>query len=160
MKYRRLTLEELENLREDFIRFLAAHQITAPDWESLKTDSPEKAGSLIDLFSDEVFENVLQKIEYLEFKTPQDFKTFRCLPDKILLLGLMVEGQSEVDFTKDQQAQDMLQLLQSSGATLKMYSAEKTYHESREQELFRMLEQGCLISKEGEMFKLLDSVAR
>ena len=160
MKYRRLTLEEVEDLREDFIYFLAANQITATDWESLKKGDPEKVESILDLFSDHVFDNVLRRVEYLEFKSPQDIKTFHCLPGKIRMLGLMVDGESEVDFTRDQPAQDMLALLQSSGATLKMYSAEKTYQGSREQELFRMLEQGCLISKEGEMYKLLDSIAR
>lgn len=160
MKYRRLNPDELESLREDFVLFLAASQMSAPDWEDLKREFPEKAEGIIDLFSDQVFETVLQKVEYLEFKTPQDIKTFRCLPDKIRMLGLMVEGESGVDFTRDQSAQDMLDLLQSSGASLKMYSAEKVYGESREKELFRMLEQGCLISREGEMYKLLDSIAR
>jgi len=160
MKYRRLTLEELESLQEDFVLFLAASQMSAPDWEDLKKEFPEKAEGIIELFSDQVFETVLQKVEYLEFKLPNDIKTFHCLADKILMLGLMVEGESGVDFTKDQPAQEMLALLESSGATLKMYSAEKAYGESREQELFRMLEQGCLISRDGEMYKLLDSIAR
>lgn len=160
MNYRRLTVEELENLREEFVRFLAAHQVSSPDWERMKTDDPGKAGALLDEFSERVFDNILKKVEYLEFKTPQDIKTFHCLPDKIRLLGLMVEGETEVDFTGDQSAGDMLGILQKSGASLKMYSAEKAYGGSREQELFRMLEQGCLISKEGEMYKLLNSVAR
>lgn len=160
MNYRRLTVEELENLREDFVRFLAAHQISAFDWEKMKTDESEKADAFLDQFSEGVFDSILKKVEYLEFKTPQDIKTFHCLPDKIKLLGLMVEGGSEVDFTGDQSAGDMLGILQKSGASLKMYSAEKAYGGRREQELFRMLEQGCLISKDGEMYKLLNSVSR
>jgi len=160
MKYRRLSLEELEELQDDFIRFLAANQVTASDWEDLKKAKPEKAEALIELFSDTVFEDVLSKVQYMEYKTPKDIKTFHCREDKIHLLGLMVEGESSVDFTRDQTAQDMRDLLQNSQASLKMYSAEKNYKSSREEELFRMLEHGCLISKEGDLYKLLNSIAR
>ncbi|MCB9284103.1 MAG: hypothetical protein H6563_08535 [Lewinellaceae bacterium] len=160
MKYRQLNLEELEELRDDFVRFLAANHVTADDWERLKKEAPEKADSLLDLFSDTVFEDVLSKVEYMEFKTPKDIKTFHCQPDKILMLGLMIEGESSLDFTQDQTPEEMMSSLQDSSASLKVYSAEKGYRESREQELFRMLEHGCLISREGEMYKLLASIAR
>ena len=159
MKYRRLNLQELEDLRDDFVRFLAANQVTADDWERLKKEAPDKADALLDLFSDTVFDNVLSKVEYMEYKTPKDIKAFHCQPGKILMLGLMIEGESPLDFTLDQSPQEMMTLLQSSSASLKVYSAEKSYQGSREQELFRMLEHGCLISREGEMYKLFDTIA-
>lgn len=158
MKYRKLSLEELEELKDDFVRFLASNQITAPDWDNLKNEDPEKAGALIDLFSDMVFEQVLARATYLEYRTPHDLKTFHCLPDKILMLGLMVDEGAGIDFTKNQDPAEMSVLLQSSGASLKLYSAEKSYTGSREEELFRMIEHGCLISREGEMYKLLDEL--
>lgn len=154
MKYRKLSLEELEELREDFVRFLAANHVTAPDWEKIKTREPEKAEGLIALFSDEVFEQVLTRLEYLEFKTPQDLKTFHCGPDKIVMLGLLADESSGIDFTQNQP----LSVFLDSGASLKLYTAEKGYGGSREQELFRMMENGCLISKDGEMFRLLDGL--
>jgi hypothetical protein len=160
MQFRRLSLEELEELKDDFIRFLAANQVTATDWEQIKTQEPEKAGSLLDLFSDLVFERVLKNLEYLEFKTPYDLKTFHCREDKILMLGLMVDEHAGVDFTREQAAGEMMQSLQASGASLKLYSAEKAYSESREDELFRMMENGCLISKDGALYKLLAELRR
>ena len=51
----------------------------------------------------------------------------------------------------------MIQQLQSSAAELQIYRAEKAYAKSREQELFDMMENGCLISK-GEMYQLLDAL--
>lgn len=158
MKYRKLSLEELEELKDDFVRFLASNQVTASDWERIKNDDPEKTGALIGLFSDLVFEQVLARATYLEYRTPQDLKTFHCLPEKIIMLGLMVDEGAGIDFTKNQGAAEMSALLQSSGASLKLYSAEKSYTGSREEELFRMIEHGCLISREGEMYKLLDEL--
>jgi hypothetical protein len=158
MKYRNLSIEELEEVKDDFVRFLASNQITAPDWERLKNSDPDKAATLIGLFSDMVFEQVLASATYLEYRTPYDLKTFQCLADKILMLGIMVEEGAGIDFSKNQDPAEMSALLQSSGASLKLYTAEKGYTGSREEELFRMLEHGCLISREGEMYKLLEEL--
>ena len=78
MKYRRLTNDELTELEKEFVRFLASNHITALDWEKLKGHDPKRVESLIEVFSDIVFEKILQGIEYLEFKTPTDIKTFHC----------------------------------------------------------------------------------
>lgn len=158
MKYRRLKLEELTALENDFIQFLAANGIPGPDWEKIKTDEPDKADGLIDLFSDIIFEKTLEKIEYLEFKTPRDIKTFHCGPEKITMNGLMIEGETEIDFTRSQDPQEMSSMLVGSAARLRMYTAEKEYHPSRKEELFKMMENGALISRDGSLFKTLEGL--
>ena len=158
MKYRRLTEEELQELEKDFIRFLATNTITADEWERLKAERPEKVDRLIDVFSDQVFERTLREVRYLEYKTPRDIKTFHCLPDKIVMIGLMIDGDSQLDFTAGQDSAQMLSLLQLSGARLKMYTAEKKYAKEREQELFDMLEDGARISKDGHLYRTLASL--
>ena len=40
-KYRLLTLEELGELRPEFVRFLASQSITADDWQKMKLESLE-----------------------------------------------------------------------------------------------------------------------
>lgn len=155
MKYRKLNLEELIALEKEFVRFLASNTVTSDEWERLKQENPEKAERLIEIFSDLVFERTLKEVEFLEFKTPQDIKTFHCLPDKIVMMGLMVEGDSQVDFTAPQDPQQMLALLQLSQARLRLYSAEKKYSKERALELFDMMENGALISRDGDLFKTL-----
>ena len=158
MKYRKLTLEELKELKEDFIQFLSANGIPGPDWEKMKQDEPEKAEKLIELFSDIIFDKTLEKVEYLEFKTPQDIKTFHCLKHKIVMNGLFVEGKSDIDFTETQDPEEMSQLLAKGGARLKIYTAQKKYHPTRKDELFKMMENGALISRDGALFKTLESL--
>lgn len=158
MKYRRLTLEELNELEKDFIQFLSANSIPAPDWEKIKEEEPEKANGLIDLFSDIIFDKTLEEIEYLEYKTPQDIKTFHCQKHKIVMNGLMVDGKSDIDFTQAQDPDEMSKLLSSSGARLKVYTAKKKYHPNRKKELFKMMEGGALISRDGALFKTLESL--
>lgn len=156
MKYRRLTIEELNDMENEFVRFLVSNGVTADDWEKIKVENPTKADGLINIFSDVVFDKVLEKVKYIEFRTPNDIKTFRCLEDKIELLGLRINGPSNIDFTKGQPLQDMLIYIKNAPeGSVQMYSAEKAYKESNpKKEIFDMLENGASIS-EGEIFEAL-----
>lgn len=157
MKYRRLDKEELQEMETEFVRFLVANTITGDDWIKIKAEDPKRAEKLIELFSDIVFDKILSKAEFMEFKSKNDIKTFHCLPDKIKLMGLFVEGESQLDFTQNYSPEQMMSLLQLSNANLKMYAAEKTYSKERNLELFDMLEGGCRISK-GALHQLLKSL--
>lgn len=160
MKYRRLRADELEELQPEFVRFLAANQVTADDWEKLKADDAGKAEQLIVLFSDIVFDKVLGGVEYLEYKAPQDLKTFRFLEDKAVMNGLRIEGETSMDLTHSQSAEQLMQQLQLSGASLKLYSAEKKYTKTKEMEAFQLMEAGALISKDGALYKALESLKK
>lgn len=156
MKYRRLTMEELKDMENEFVRFLVSNGVTADDWEKIKVENPTKAEGLIEIFSDVVFDKVLEKVKYIEFRTPYDIKTFRCLENKIELLGLKVSGTSSLDFTKSQPLQNMLTYIKSAPeGGVQMYSAEKAYKDNNpKKEIFSMLENGAFIS-EGEIFEAL-----
>lgn len=160
MKYRRLTTEELAELETEFIRFLVSNTVTGDDWEKIKKEDPEKAEGLIEIFSDIVFDKTISKIEYLEMKTPKDLKIFRCNKDDIELMGLKIEGESDLDLTADISSEEMMIKLQSSDAKLQLYSANKKYkNENREQELFQMMQWGSLIS-DGKLFHLLRTLKK
>jgi hypothetical protein len=66
MKYTRLTKEQFEELHQEFINFLATQSITADEWKTLKTEKPEVAEQELDIFSDLIWEGVLNKVKYLE----------------------------------------------------------------------------------------------
>ena len=157
MKYRRLTIDELEELEQDFVKFLASNSITGIDWVEMKKNNPEKSNAWIDVFSDLIFERTLKKVEHLEFKTPNDIKLFHCMEDKIVMIGLFIEGHSTIDFTQPTPPDKMLEQLRNSSARLKLYQAEKQFSKQREMELFEMMENGCLISK-GELFYTLEKL--
>ncbi|MCB9293976.1 MAG: hypothetical protein H6559_12785 [Lewinellaceae bacterium] len=158
MKYRRLRQDEMESLEKEFVRFLASNQVTADEWEKLKAEEPEKTEKLIGIFSDIVFEKVIGDVQYLEFKTPKDVKTFHFQEDRIVMNGLLVEGNTSFDFTQQQSPQQMLQQIQLAGARLKLYTAEKAYSRSRDMEIFEMMENGALISRDGSLFRTLEGL--
>ena len=158
MKYRRLNEAELKDLEQDFIRFLASNQVTADDWKKLKNSKSDQVDGLIGLFSDQVFDKVFDKLEYLEYKTVNDRKTFHCQKEKIVMMGLFVEGNTQINFAQNQSAEEIMQTVKASGSAVKIYTAEKTYKGERNQELFKMMENGCLISKDGSLYKTLFSL--
>ncbi|NET39852.1 MAG: hypothetical protein F6K19_49185 [Cyanothece sp. SIO1E1] len=155
MKYRRLHIDELQGLEKDFINFLAANSVTSDDWEKLKNESQEKAEKMIEIFSDMIFEQTLQKVDYLEQKSAREIRTYHCGPDKISMIGILVEGETSLDFRQNLDPQQMMAQLGLSGAQLKLFKGEKTYKKERNLELFDLMERGALISRDGHLYKTL-----
>ena len=158
MKYRRLRTDELIELESEFTRFLASQAIPASEWESIKSNRPDQADELIDIFSDMVFEQILNKVEYLELKGAKDLKTIHCLPEKMVMLGILIEGNTSFNLTQDLSPEQMIQQIHLTGAKVKLYSAEKAYDKERPVEIFDWMERGALISKDGHLFKTLDAL--
>ena len=157
MRYRRLTNDELQELETEFVRFLASNTVTGDDWEKLKKENPDRAETLIEMFSDIVFEKTISKIDYLEYRGPRDLKVFYCKDDIIEMVGITVEGHSDIDFSKNIEADKMLQQLQTSKASLKLMAATKQYKKTKELEIFDMMQWGCLIS-DGKLFQTLNEL--
>ena len=76
MKYRSLSTKELEPLKDDFIKFLSANTITGEDWINIKSNKPNEASTLVEVFSDIVWEKSLEKIKSLEKNSYQDSNNF------------------------------------------------------------------------------------
>ena len=62
MKYTRLSKEQLESLHEEFALFLATQSIDKIQWVKIKTENPTLTDELLDLFSDMVWDQSLEKI--------------------------------------------------------------------------------------------------
>lgn len=149
-KYRLLTTEELKTFEKEFIDYLAVNTITGEDWVKMKAESPEKAEGIVDVFSDVVMEGVLRNIEFLELRTKDQLMAFQCLPDKILLAGMKSDDPA-ADFTSPEFIKNGLA---APPKGLRIFSSDKEYDKTREQELFEMTEAGCLVS-DGKIFKAL-----
>lgn len=155
MKYKRLTPEELEVLQQDFINFLASAQITGADWEKMKKEENSKANELIDVFSDLVYEKVLGKISYLEYREAKTLNIFYFGEESVQLIGLRVKETSPLDLTNDDV---MNQWNEASNASVHIVRSEKKYEKEKQLEVFELLQTGCMITDD-RLFKLLNSIA-
>lgn len=159
LKYRNLTKAELSELEKEFVRFLATHKITAQDWIRFKEQDEDRVGELIAQFSDLVFEQVLSKVDYLIWKTPNELRVYHLTPAKIYLIGLINRSEnnrtSTLDFTKNETAAEMMQHLRDSNAKVQLFTAERAYQVDRKMDAFQLMEQGALISRDGDLYQLL-----
>lgn len=150
-KYRVLSLDELEQLKNEFIQFLVVNGIHVDEWERMKIDNSEVSDQLIVAFSDIVLEKSLSKIVYLEVMMKSELLFFKCNQDTIELIGC----RSDVtDLTRIP-----LSVLMSSTPEVHFFFKTKSYYPSRLEEIYKMTTSGASIS-DGVIFEKLKSVIR
>ena len=150
-KFRLLSHEELKEFEKEFIDYLVVNGITGEDWGRIKENQPKEAIKIMDLFSDVIFEAVMRKIEFLEIRTPKEVQTFQSTSTKLVMVGMKIDPESEIDFTI---SEDIEKAMQAPPGNIEVYTASREYKLEREQELFAMTENGARIT-DGKLFKAL-----
>ncbi len=148
MKYARLTKEQFEELHQEFINFLATQSITADEWEDIKINKPQTAEEELDVFSDLVWEGVLNQARFLEHFSPQQIYLFRITETAIYLIAIKVENQN-VDVTTRAGYDWLQQNLMDDSVSL--YTSSKAISDDRNKDIFALIQQGAVITK-GELY--------
>lgn len=148
MKYSRLTKEQFEELHQEFINFLATQSVTADEWENLKTNKPELAEMELDVFSDLIWEGVLNKAEYLENISPQHMYLFHLGENKMHAIVLNIKN--EVDITTKEGYNWLRENLMDEN--VEFLQADKDYTNDKNLDKFKMVEQGAVITK-GDLYR-------
>ncbi len=154
MKYARLTQEQLEELHEEFINFLATQSITAVEWESIKTEKPEVAEEELDVFSDLSGEGVLRRVEYLENISAQHMHLFWLTEKEMKLISVKVRNP-EIDLTTSVGFAWFKKNWQSD--YIDYLTASKAYSQDRNQDKFDLIKQGGVITR-GDLFRWFDEI--
>ena len=139
MKYSRLTKEQFEELHQEFINFLASQSITAEEWEDIKTNKPDIAEEELDIFSDLVWEGVLNQAIYLEHISPQQMHLFRLAETNMHVIAVKlttddvdITTKEGFDWLRNNLLDDAVEFLQ----------ANKTYSEDKNLDKFKLIQQG------------------
>ncbi len=148
MKYARLTKEQLEEMQPEFINFLATQSITAEEWKKLKTEKPEVAEEELDIFSDLIWEGVLEKVNYLEHISPNQLMLFHISEAFMDLIAIKIEDEN-IDITTDYGYKWLRQNLHDDSVTL--YTSTKAIKDDRNKDIFVLIQQGAAITK-GELY--------
>ena len=154
MKYRRLSKEQFEELHKEFINFLATQSITVSEWKRLKENKPEVAEAELDVFSDLVWEGVLENVIFLENIAQKHMYLF-CVKEKsIALIGLKVSKET-VDLTIEGGFSWLRDNLMSN--EVEIFDAEKQINGDKKLQIFELIEKGAHITK-GELFKYFEQL--
>ncbi len=154
MKYRRLSKEQFEELHKEFINFLATQSITVSEWKLLKEKKPEVAEAELDVFSDLVWEGVLENVTFLENIAPKHMYLFYVKEKSIALIGLKVSKET-VDLTIEGGFSWLRDNLMSN--EVEIFDAEKQIKGDKKLQIFELIEKGAHITK-GELFKYFEQL--
>ncbi len=154
MKYARLTKEQFEELHKEFINFLATQSITATEWEDLKTNNPEVVEQELDVFSDLIWEGVLNKVVYLENVSAQQMHLFELIDKEMKLISVKVMNP-EIDLTTELGFSWFKKNWQSD--FVEYLTASKAYTADKNLDKFNLIQQGAVITK-GDLYRWFDSM--
>ncbi|MHC5310760.1 DUF6495 family protein [Myroides sp. LJL116] len=143
MKYTRLTKEQFEELHPEFINFLASQQIDKKEWDNIKASKPEVAEQELDVFSDLIWEGVLNKAEFLEHYSKNHLFLFG-FNDKTIHTIVIKTLQEDIDFLTKEGLQWLSDAVFTAEVEIKYGS--KDFGEDRNKEIFDIIQQGAILS--------------
>ena len=153
MKYTRLTKEQFEELHKEFINFLATQSITAEEWSNIKQNKPEVAEQELDVFSDLVWEGVLNQAKYLEHISPQQMHLFHL--EETTMHVIAVKLNNDIDITTKDGFQWLRENLMNDD--VEFLQAKKDYTDDKSLDKFKLIQQGSVITK-GNLFNFFDKL--
>lgn len=157
MKYTRLSKEQLDEMHQEFINFLATQSIDADEWSKLKKEKPEVAEAEIDVFSDMVWEGVLNKVEFLEHFSKDQIHLFYLTAEQMHLIAVKVKNP-EIDLLTSEGYTWLQKNLMNDAVSF--FNAKKEYNDDKNSDKFKLIKEGAQITK-GDLYnyfaKLLDS---
>lgn len=153
MKYTRLSREQFESLHEEFALFLAAQSIDKIEWDQIKSQNPKLTDEILDLFSDLVWEQSLDKISYLENRSDHHLFLFKCGNAQIDLILIQLEEECPSLMHKDYK-QWLSKHLSDPGVTI--FESSRSFTENFKEEKFKLISGGATVSN-GETFEDLKS---
>jgi hypothetical protein len=154
MKYARLTKEQFEELHQEFINFLATQSITAEEWADIKANKPELVDQELDLFSDLIWEGVLNNVKYLEHISPRQLMLFSISETHMDLIAIKIDNE-DIDITSEYGYNWLQQNLQDDAVSL--YTSNKAIGDDRNKDIFILIQQGANITK-GELYRYFEEI--
>lgn len=145
MKYRLLTLKELEVFEDDFKQFLIVNGVHTEEWEEMNRSNKKKAVQMVEVFSDSVLQKVYEKIEFLEHRSETSCLVFKINKENTELISITLKSESAHSL---ETPESIHKAFQNNPEMLTVFKTQKSFEETREKEVHKLLQQGCFQSSE------------
>lgn len=154
MKYARLSKEQFEELHVEFTNFLASQQIDKEEWDRLKQENSKIVDQELDVFSDLVWEGVLQAAQYIEHFSKNHIFLFQ-FDDKEIDTIMIKSLNESVDFMTKEGLQWLGENMLTEDVEIR-YGA-KAFGDDRNAEVFEIIQQGGILSQ-GELYNQVKTI--
>ncbi|PWG04318.1 DUF6495 family protein [Polaribacter aquimarinus] len=153
MKYRQLTKEQFESLHNEFAHFLATQSIDVKEWNEIKKEKPHVAEEEMNVFSDVVWDDVLNKTKFVEHFSATTANLFKCEENEIHRIAIKVNWDINL---LEQEGFEWL-MKNPMDNSVDIFKGSKPYNSERNTEIFDLIEKGSSISK-GEIFEYFNQL--
>ena len=148
MRYRRLRKDELEPLKEAFLKYLLLANITHDIWEELKKSSPSSCDQHLDIFSDLVYEKILNEVNFIDRILPKRLELYHFFKNSVLVYILTPKESASFNFKEENLANLNLN-------EIELVEGKKEYQLERNIEIFQIIEKEEAKISQGSMFKTI-----
>lgn len=148
MKYSRLTKEQFEALGEEFALFLSSNSIDIKQWDKIKTNSAESVEHILDMFSDLVWDDILDKVKFIENISSTHLFLFKCHKNSIDSI-VVKSSDPKINLNSSQGQLWLSNNLHSS--KIELLESTKKFDSERNNEIYSLISRGSHIS-EGQLF--------
>ena len=155
MKYRTLSDEELKHFENELKAFLIINGVDGDTWLQINRENPEKARALVDLFSDEILQQVYEHLSYIEHRAKNSLLVFHFSSENIELIAIHTANE-QLDLSTIEGIHDALT---HHFSALEFFTSKKNFAATREQDIHQLLEQGAIPSDE-QFWNSLKSVLK
>ena len=153
MKYTRLSKEQFESLHEEFTFFLASQSIDKKQWDQIKNLDHKLTDELLDLFSDMIWDQSLDKIIYLENRSDHHLFLFKCEGIQINLILIRVEKNCPSLMQKGYMKWLAKNLLDPR---VTIFQSSRSFKETSKEEKFNLMTNGATVT-DGKTYEDLKS---
>lgn len=154
MKYTLLTKEQLEELHQEFSKFLATQSIDKKAWDEMKISDTDGVTNQLEIFSDLIWEGVLLHTKHLEHFSKNHIFLFEC-EEKIIHSIVIKSLDNTVDFLTKNGLQWLSEHMFSDDVEL--HIGTKAYEQERNQVLFDYIQQGAILS-DGKLYHQIHEI--
>ena len=153
MKYHRLTHKQFEELHEQFSVFLETQGMDHSKWDAIKTKNSDQVDTLLDLFSDLVWDKISSECKFLEYISRDHLFLFKIADYKTSAFVIKVSDK-KIDLTSSEAFEWVLNNFNSDTVTL--FHGSKAYDKSKNDFVYSYLKKGA-IRTDGHRFKALET---
>ena len=141
MRYTRLSKEQFDSLSNEFSIFLASNSIDKEKWDKIKSNSSDKVNLILDLFSDLVWNDILNKVRFVENISSTHLFLFKCNKNSINSIIVKSKNQS-IDLNSFKGQSRILNNIRSD--QVELLRSTKRYKTNRNDEIFSLISEGPL----------------
>lgn len=143
MKYRRLSNDEIQKLSEEFTAYLESHNLSKDKWKQLQASKADEADSLVEHFSDLIFDNLLTGIRHIERKESNFWEVMQINDDGIEIISVNVNPNALVDLTNPDCIEDLATHdAEELSRMISIAKSERKVNQGRLEDVFKLIETG------------------